>query len=143
MPDTKKISPNLRNGTLISLYNNIPVIFECFHGQQDARLPASRKTIAKVPNQALAKRANCFLLSFFLSSSSDNLAQRCLKSVTMVFARNSSIFNRAVQRPIAFSLPPSLHQAAIASFVTPFSRLYACAPKRSLSNERNYSRSLN
>ena len=40
----------------------------------------------------------------------------------------------AVQRPIAFSQPPSLHQVAaaaheitMASSVSPFSRLYACA----------------
>ena len=71
-----------------------------------------------------------FFFFFFFRQLSSTLPQ----SVTMVFARNSSIFNRAVQRPIAFSLPPSLHQAAaaahsinMASFVTPFSRLYACA----------------
>ena len=77
-------------------------------------------------------------LFFFLSSQSSSffrqLSSTLPQSVTMVFARNSSIFNRAVQRPIAFSLPPSLHQATaaghsitMASFVTPFSRLYACA----------------
>ena len=51
-------------------------------------------------------------LFFFLSSSSfffRQLSSMLPQSVTMVFARNSSIFNRAVQRPIAFSLPPSLH----------------------------------
>ena len=85
-------------------------------------------------------------LFFFLSSSSSSssffrqLSSTLPQSVTMVFARNSSIFNRAVQRPIAFSLPPSLHQAAaaahsitMASFVTPFSRcivLYKCSFNR-------------
>ena len=34
------ISPNLRNGTLISLYNHIPFIFECFHDEQD--IPCTR-----------------------------------------------------------------------------------------------------
>ena len=67
----------------------------------------------KVPHQTLAKRANCF--SFFLSFFFffffffffRQLSSTLPQSVTMVFARNSSIFNRAVQRPIAFSLPPS------------------------------------
>ena len=31
----KNISPNLRNGKLICVYNNVPSIFECFHDQQD------------------------------------------------------------------------------------------------------------
>ena len=41
----KRISPNLRNGTLISLYNHIPFIFGCFHDQQDSshREKPSRK----------------------------------------------------------------------------------------------------
>ena len=40
-----KISPNLKNGELISLYDNILFIFECFHDQQDSqwREKASRK----------------------------------------------------------------------------------------------------
>jgi len=36
----------------------------------------ARESIAKVPNQELAKRAKCF--SFFQSSSSDGLAQYCV-----------------------------------------------------------------
>ena len=30
----KKNSQNLKNGKLISLYNNVPFIFECFHDEQ-------------------------------------------------------------------------------------------------------------
>ena len=45
-----------------------------------------------------------FFLSFFLSFFFRQLSSTLPQSVTMVFARNSSIFNRAVQRPIAFSL---------------------------------------
>ena len=48
----KKISQNLKNGQLISLYNNVPFIFDCFNDQQ-----VVRESIAKVPNQELAKQA--------------------------------------------------------------------------------------
>ena len=138
-----KISPNLRNGTLISLYNHIPFIFECFHDQQDSshREKPSRKYLTRYSQNGQIVFLS-FFLSFFLLSFFRQLSSTLPQSVTMVLARNSSIFNRAVQRPIAFSLPPSLHQAAaaahsitMASFVTPFSRLYACALKRSLSND--------
>ena len=78
-----------------------------------------------------------FFLSFFRRASSASP-----QSLIMVFARNSSISHRAVHQPIAFRNLPSLHQAAaaahsitMASFVTPFSCLYACALKRSLSND--------
>ena len=135
----QKISQNLRNGTLISLYNHIPFIFECFHDHQDSshREKPSRKYLTRHSQNGQIVFLSFFLLLSFFRQLSSTLPQ----SVTMVFARNSSIFNRAVQRPIAFSLPPSLHQAAaaahsitMASFVTPFSRLYACA-LRSLSND--------
>ena len=82
------------------------------------KTPRIAKNIAKVPHHGYSQNGQIVFLSFFLLLllSSDNLAQRCLaQSVTMVFARNSSIFNRAMQRPIAFSLPPSLHQAAAAA----------------------------
>ena len=136
----KKISPNLRNATLISFYNHIPFIFECFHDQQDSlhRENPSRKYHIRYSQNGQIVFLSFFFLSFFFRQLSSTLPQ----SVTMVFARNSSIFNRAVQRPTAFSLPPSLHQAAaaahsitMASFVTPFSLLYSCALKRSLSND--------
>ena len=55
-------------------------------------------------------------------------------SLMMVFAQNSSISHRVVHLAITLSQPPSFHQAAaaahsitMASLVTPFSRLYACA----------------
>ena len=33
----KEISQNIKYGKLISLYNNVPFIFECFHEQQDSQ----------------------------------------------------------------------------------------------------------
>ena len=72
----------------------------------------------------------------FLSSSSSfrRASSTSTQSLMMVFARNSSISHRVVHLVIAFSQPPSLHQAAaaahsitMASLVTPFFRLYACA----------------
>ena len=82
-----------------------------------------------------------FLLLLLLLLSFRRDSSTSPQSLMMVFARNSSILHRAVHQPIAFWQPPSLHQAAtaahsitMASFVTPFSCLYACALKRSLSN---------
>ena len=73
-------------------------------------------------------------LFFFLLLSFRRASSTSTQSLMMVIAQNSSILHRAVHQPIAFSQPPSLHQAAaaahsttMASFITPFSRLYACA----------------
>ena len=122
----QKISPNLRNGTLISRYNHIRFIFKCFHDQQDSSRRCESTT------QVLAKWVNCFsffFLSFFFRRASSTSPQ----SLMRIFARNSSILHRAVHQPIAFLQPQSLHQAAaaahsitMASFFTPFSRSYAC-----------------
>ena len=72
----KTISPNLRNGTLISLYNHIPFIFECFHDQQDS---SHRENPSRKYHTRHSQNGQIVFLSFFLSSSSsDNLAQRCL-----------------------------------------------------------------
>jgi len=68
LPCHFKISPNLKNGELISLYDNVLFIFERFDDQQDW-LPMVRESIAKVPNQTAAKWPNCFS-SFFRWSSS-------------------------------------------------------------------------
>ena len=126
----QKISPNLRNGTLISLYNNIPFIFECFHDQQDS----SRR---EKPSRKYHTRYSQNGQIVFLSSSSSSFrraSSTSTQSLMMVFARNSSISHRVVHLAIAFSQLPSFHQAAaaahsitMASLVTPFSRLYACA----------------
>ena len=132
----QKISPNLRNGTLISLYNNIPFIFECFHDQQDS---SHREKPSRKYHTRYSQNEQIVFLSF--SSSFRRASSTSPQSLMMVFTRNSSILHRAVHQPIAFSQTPSLHQAAaaahsitMASFVTPFSCLYACALKRSLSN---------
>ena len=52
------------------------------------------KSIAKVPNQKVARQPKCF-------SSSDGLVQICM-TFTMVFTQNSSVFHWAVHQPIAF-----------------------------------------
>ena len=70
----KKISPNPRNGTLISLYNHIPFIFECFHDQQDS---SHRENPSRKYHTRHSQNGQIVFLSSS-SSSSDNLAQRCL-----------------------------------------------------------------
>ena len=56
--------------------------------------PVALKSIAKVPNQKVARQPKCF-------SSSDGLVQICM-TFTMVFTQNSSVFHWAVHQPIAF-----------------------------------------
>ena len=105
----KKISPNLRNGTLISLYNHIPFIFECFHDQKDS---SRREKPARKYHTKYSQNGQIVFLSsssFFRRASSTST-----QSLIMVFARNSSISHRVVHLAIAFSQPPSLHQAAAA-----------------------------
>ena len=105
--------------------------FECF--SWPTRLLASRK----VPHQVLAKWANCFSSSFFFRRASSMSPQ----SLMMVYARNSSILHRAVHQPIIFlqlrSLTPcrrlQLHTKNL--WLRHFNHLYACAHKRSLSND--------
>ena len=60
--------------------------------------PVALKSIAKVPNQKVARRPKCFTFFFFFRRASSNLRD----SFTMVFAQNSSIFHWAVHRLIAF-----------------------------------------
>ena len=70
-----KISPNLKNGELISLYDNVLSIFECFHDQQDSQWP--EKASRKYPTKQRQNGQIVFLSSsFFLSS--DGLAQHCV-----------------------------------------------------------------
>ena len=86
----KKISPNLRNGTLISLYNHIPFIFECFHDQQDSshREKPSRKYHTRHSQNGQI----VFLSFFFFFLSSDNLAQRCL-NLSRWFSHETAAFS--------------------------------------------------
>ena len=95
----KNQSPNLRNSTLISLYNHIPFIFECFHDQQNSsrREKPSRKYHTRyAQNGQIVFLSSSFFLSFIRASSTSP------QSLMMVFARNSSILHRAVHQPIAF-----------------------------------------
>ena len=112
--------PNLISGRLISTYCSSSIVF---HDQQDSLRHENRR---KSITPGTCKTGKLFF--FFHLLSSDKLASTLPQSLTMVFTRNISIFNRAVQQPIAFSQPPSLHQAAAAAhsitmalFVTPFS----------------------
>ena len=63
-----KISPNLKNGELISLYDNILFIFECFHDQQDSQW--REKASRKYPTKQQQNGQIVFLLSFFRWASS-------------------------------------------------------------------------
>ena len=137
----QKISPNLRNGTLISLYNNIPVIFECFHGQQDSQ---RREKPSRKYQTRHSQNGQIVLLSssssFSSSSSSDNLAQHCLNLLGCFctkqqhFQPSSATTHRFFATSKSSPGNAAAHSITMASFLTPFSRLYACAFKRSLSN---------
>ena len=84
-----KIPPNLKNGELISLYDNILFIFECFHDQKDSqwREKASRKYPTK---QQQNGQIVFLLLSFFLSS--DGLAQYCV-NLSRWFTHETAAFS--------------------------------------------------
>ena len=137
MPIQKNLSKSQKRYTYKPLYRSSSSVF------MTNKTPRIAKTRRESTTPGTRKTGKLFFfLSFFFFFFFRQFSSTLPQSVTTVFARNSSIFNRAVQRPIAFSLPPSLHQAAaaahsitMASFVTPFSRLYACALKRSLSND--------
>ena len=100
-----KISLNLKSGELISLYDNILFIFECFHDQQDSqwREKASRKYPTKQQQNGQIVFLSSFFLSFFRWASSV-----LRQPLALVYARNSSIFYGAVHDPIAFSQLRSL-----------------------------------
>ena len=86
---TQKISPNLRNGTLISLYNHIYTVHvRVFHGQQDSshQDKPSRKYHTGYSQNGQIVFFLSFFFSFFLSST---LPQ----SLMMVYTRNSSILH--------------------------------------------------
>ena len=65
----KKNSQNLKNGKLISLYNNVPFIFECFHDEQHTQW--RQKALRKYRTRKSPDGQNVFLLS-----SSDRLVQK-------------------------------------------------------------------
>ena len=103
----QKISPNLRNGTLISLYNHIPFIFECFHDQQDS---SRREKPAQKYHTRYSQNGQIVFLSSSSSSSSffKRASSTSTQSLMMVFVRNSSISHRVVHLAIAFSQPPKV-----------------------------------
>ena len=78
---------NLKNGKLVSLYDNLPFIFERF---MTYNMPSSVKKHCEVLSHKFARRPKCCCSSF---SSSDG---------QMVFAQNSSILYQAVTSPSLF-----------------------------------------
>jgi len=74
----QKISQNLKNSKLISLDNNVPFNFKCFHDQQDSQW--CEKASQRYQTNNLQNGPNVFLLlsSFFFLLSSDGLAQYCM-----------------------------------------------------------------
>ena len=100
--------------------------------QQDSSRRENRRE-STTPGTRKTGKLFFFLLLLLLSSFFRRASSTSTQSLMMVFARNSSISHRVVHLAIAFSQPPSFHQAAaaahsitMASLVTPFSRLYAC-----------------
>jgi len=67
--NTKKISPDLNDGKLLSVYRNVASILECFHDQRVSS-PVMRESMAKAPNQGLARWAKFFLSFFFRQAGS-------------------------------------------------------------------------
>jgi len=66
--DNTKRSPQISiTVSSVSVYNNVPSIFECFHDQQ-LRPIVTRKSITKVPNQKAAKLSKCFSFFFLLKT---------------------------------------------------------------------------
>ena len=96
----KKISQNLKNGELISLYDNIVFIFECFHDWQDSQW--HEKASRRYQTRNSQNGPNVFLSSFFRRASS--ILRELL---TLVYTWNSSILYGAVHNPIAFSVSVS------------------------------------
>ena len=81
-----KISPNLKNGELISLYDSILFIFECFHGQQDSRW--HEKASRKYPTKQ--QQIGQIVILLFLSS--DGLAQYCV-NLSRWFTHETAAFS--------------------------------------------------
>ena len=100
-----KISPNLKNGELISLYDNILFIFECFHDQPDSQWheKASWKYPTKQQQNGQIVFLLLLLLSFFRRASSV-----LRQPLALVYARNSNILYWTVHDPIVSSQLRSL-----------------------------------
>ena len=79
---------------------NIPVIFKCFMAN---KTPSYAKNHRESTKPGTRQKGNLF--SFFRQAT---VAQCLPQSLMIVFAQNSSIFNWAVQRNIAYPWPPSL-----------------------------------
>jgi len=96
----QKKSQNLKNGRLISLYNNVPFIFECFHDEQH---PVVLKGIAKLLNQKVTRWPKCFSFFFLLSSSSDGLVQVCVTLSRWFSHKTVEFFTEQCTGPSLFS----------------------------------------
>ena len=97
---TKKSSHNLNDSKLVNLYDNLPLIFECF---MTYNMPRSVKKCCESTEPQSWQAPKMFvillpLLLFFRQASS-----KLRNSFTMVFAQNSSILHWAVHQPIASS----------------------------------------
>jgi len=101
---------SLKNGKLISLYNNVPFIFKCFNDQQHSQ--QREKTSRRYQTRNLQNGPNVFLSSFFffllLSSFFRRASSIPREPLTLVYTRNSSILYGEVHNPIAFSQLRSL-----------------------------------
>ena len=87
-----KISPNLKNGELTSLYDNILFIFECFHDQKDSQW--CKKASRKYPTKQ-QQNGQIVLLS------SDGLAQYCI-NLSHWFTHETAAFQLSSARPHRF-----------------------------------------
>ena len=130
MPIQKNLPKSQKRYTYYEFITTYRSSLSVFMTNKTPRIVKNRRERTTHGTRKTGKLFFFLLLSFFFRRASSTLPQ----SLMMVIARNSSILHRAVHLPIAFSQLPSLHQAAaaahsmtMASLVTPFSRLYACA----------------
>jgi len=125
----KKISQNLKNGKLISLYNNVPFIVKCFNDQQVSQW--REKASRRYQTRSSQNRRNVFLSFFLLLSSSDGLAHYCVNLSRWFMHETAAFYTEQCTTPSLFhnfevqqgARSHSLKNYGF-QFGTPFSFLY-------------------
>ena len=85
-----QLNTNLKNSELISLYDSIQFILECFHDQEDSQW--HKKALRKYPTKQQQNGQIVFLSSSFFFLSSDRLAQYCV-NLSCWFTHETAAFS--------------------------------------------------
>jgi len=88
-----KISPNLKNSKLISFYDNVLFIFECYHDQQNSQW--REKALRKYPT----KQQQNGQIVFFFFLSSDGVAQCCINLSRWFTHKTAAFFTEQCTTP--------------------------------------------